>query len=131
MTFEIDRIDHLVLNCTDPDATADWYRRALGVRTEPYGEGRTAIVFGRQKINLRPVGATGWETAREDVPGSLAICFETSSPIAHVLAHWSVEDIPVHEGPVARTGAHGPMTSVYAVDPDGNLVEVAHYRKDA
>jgi hypothetical protein len=35
--------------------------------------------------------------------------------------------VQVTAGPVAKTGALGPMTSHYCRDPDGNLVEVASY----
>lgn len=125
--FEIAGIDHVVLNCADVEITAEWYRRALGVSAETYGAGRTALVFGTQKVNLRPLGAPGWETAKVEAAGTLDICFETTAPLADVIAHWESAGIPVHEGPVQRTGARGPISSVYALDPDGNLVEVARY----
>jgi len=127
MTFSVRRVDHVVLTCRDVAATADWYVRALGMEVQAYGEGRTALVFGEQKLNLRPAGATGWETAAVDTPGAIDICFETTSGIDEVLAAWAAAGIPVHDGPVGRSGARGPMTSVYALDPDGNLVEVARY----
>jgi catechol 2,3-dioxygenase-like lactoylglutathione lyase family enzyme len=127
MAFEISGIDHVVLNCADVAATAAWYQRALGVRVESYGAGRTALVFGAQKINLRPVGTDGWETAAVETPGALDICFETDAPIPEVLATWHAAGVEVHAGPIQRSGARGPIMSVYALDPDGNLVEVAHY----
>lgn len=127
MTFSVRRIDHVVLTCRDVAATADWYVRALGMEVQSYAAGRTALVFGQQKLNLRPLGAAGWETAAVDTPGAIDICFETTSGIEEVLAAWGAAGISVHDGPVARSGARGPITSVYALDPDGNLVEVAHY----
>lgn len=127
MSFDVTGIDHVVLNCTDVEVTARWYRRALGVRVETYGAGRTALTFGAQKLNLRPVGTDGWETARADVPGSLDICFVTTATIEEVVSAWRTAGIDVHEGPIRRTGARGAITSVYARDPDGNLVEVARY----
>lgn len=125
--FDIRGIDHVVLNCTDVAATADWYRTALGLEVETYGAGRTALVFGSQKINLRPVGTDGWETATVEAAGSLDLCFETTTPLPEVIAAWRTAGITLHEGPITRTGARGPMTSVYALDPDGNLIEVANY----
>jgi catechol 2,3-dioxygenase-like lactoylglutathione lyase family enzyme len=47
-----------------------------------------------------------------------------------LLEHLGREDVDVELGPVRRTGALGPMTSVYLRDPDGNLVEVASYGGD-
>jgi catechol 2,3-dioxygenase-like lactoylglutathione lyase family enzyme len=127
MTFEITGIDHVVLNCSDVDAIAAWYERALDLEVEVYGEGRKALVFGAQKINLRPVGSADWETASVETPGGLDICFMTASPVSDVIERWQELGIEVHEGPIQRSGARGPITSVYALDPDGNLVEVAQY----
>ncbi len=75
MAFVVDRIDHVVLNCRDVEQTADWYVRVLGLRREVFGEGRVALVFGNQKINLRPTGAPNWATGAVDAPGSLDLCF--------------------------------------------------------
>lgn len=127
VAFEVYGIDHVVLSCADVEVTAAWYRRALGVRVATYGAGRTALVFGSQKINLRPVGAVGWGTAAVETAGALDICFVTDAPVAEVVAAWEAAGIEVHEGPIERSGARGSITSVYARDPDGNLVEVAHY----
>lgn len=127
MGFDITGIDHVVLNCADVGTTAAWYQRALGMRVEAYGPGRTALVFGNQKINLRPVGAVDWETAAVETPGALDICFITETPVSEVVAAWEAAGIERHEGPIQRNGAHGPITSVYARDPDGNLIEVANY----
>ncbi len=75
MAFVVDRIDHVVLNCRDVDATTDWYVRVLGMRREVFGDNRMALVFGNQKINVRPTGAPNWETGAVDAPGSLDLCF--------------------------------------------------------
>ena len=69
MPFAVNRIDHVVLNCRDVDATTEWYVRVLGMRREVFGEGRVALVFGNQKINVRPTGAPNWETGAVDAPG--------------------------------------------------------------
>ncbi|GAB2501805.1 Virulence protein [Corynebacterium atrinae] len=125
--MNVSRIDHLVLNCADVDVTAAWFQRALGMQVQQYCEGRTALVFGQQKINLRPQGAPEWGTAKVDTPGALDICFVTELTVEESLAAWEAAGIEVHEGPIQRSGAVGPITSLYALDPDGNLIEVAHY----
>jgi catechol 2,3-dioxygenase-like lactoylglutathione lyase family enzyme len=124
----MDRIDHIVINCRDIDATADWYVRALGMVRAQFGpDGRTALLFGRQKLNLRPTGAANWVTADVDVPGSSDLCFITTSAPDDVLAHLAVCGVAPTEGPVTKNGALGAMTSIYCRDPDGNLVEIASY----
>jgi len=126
--FSIDRIDHVVVNCRNVDETASWYERALGMTRETFGpDGRTALTFGAQKLNLRPTGAPNWPTGAVDAPGSLDLCFITTATPDAVLAHWRACGITVTDGPIQRTGALGPMTSIYCRDPDGNLVEVASY----
>ena len=128
MAFTVDRIDHVVLNCRDVEQTVDWYTRVLGMRSEVFGAGRTALVFGNQKLNVRPSGAPNWPTGAVDAPGSLDLCFIAEVSAEEVGAHLRACGVPITEGPVAKTGAQGPMTSHYCRDPDGNLVEVASYR---
>jgi catechol 2,3-dioxygenase-like lactoylglutathione lyase family enzyme len=127
MAFVIDRIDHVVINCRNLEATAAWYERALGMTRQSFAGGRIALTFGRQKLNLRPTGAANWETGAVDAPGALDICFITTAAPEAVIRHLAACGIAVTEGPVAKTGALGPMTSVYCRDPDGNLVEIAAY----
>jgi catechol 2,3-dioxygenase-like lactoylglutathione lyase family enzyme len=127
MAFSVDRIDHVVLNCRDVDATSDWYVRVLGMQREVFGEGRVALRFGNQKINVRPTGAPNWETGVVDAPGSLDLCFIAEVSPDDVGAHLRSSGVTITEGPVAKTGALGPMTSHYCRDPDGNLIEVASY----
>ena len=88
---------------------------------------RIALTFGRQKINLRPTGAANWITGAADAPGAADFCLVTQSPTDAVLAHLAACGVAVVGGPVERQGARGPMSSVYCRDPDGNLVEIAHY----
>lgn len=126
--ISIDRLDHLVLTVADIDATCDFYVRVLGMRRVEFGpERRVALAFGRQKINLHKAGAEFEPKARRATPGSGDLCFITKAPIGEVIAHLVAENIPIVEGPVPKTGAEGPMTSVYVRDPDGNLVEIARY----
>ncbi len=128
MTFTIDRIDHVVLNCRDVEATVAWYVRVLGMRRVEFGTGRIALAFGAQKLNVRPTGAPNWVTAATDAPGSLDLCFIADVEPAAIGAHLRDCGVAITEGPVSKTGAQGPMTSHYCRDPDGNLVEIASYR---
>jgi catechol 2,3-dioxygenase-like lactoylglutathione lyase family enzyme len=131
----IDRIDHIVMNCRDVEATASWYERALGFERETYqrpaehGQ-RLALKFGRQKLNLRPTGSPGWVTCKVDVLGSLDLCFITEGSLKPIIERWKSYGIPITPGPAPRTGAFGRMTSIYCEDPDGNLVEIATYSAD-
>src|SRR6202040_3697181 len=88
MPLLIDRIDHVVLNCRDIDIIADWYERVLGMRREIFGDGRLALLFGNQKINVRPSGAPNWETGAVDAPGSLDLCFIADLSAHDIAAHF-------------------------------------------
>jgi len=133
MRFTVDRLDHIVINCTDVEVTASWYQRVLGMDREEFGENRrTALKFGGQKINLRPVSAHvgAWPTGVSIHPGAADVCFISAVGPDDVLEHLTECGITVLEGPVPRTGALGTMMSVYCRDPDGNLIEIATYLND-
>ncbi|MDX1514063.1 MAG: VOC family protein [Gammaproteobacteria bacterium] len=123
----IDRIDHAVLTVGDIDATCDFYQRVLGMEVVSFGGGRRALKFGAQKFNLHQAGREFEPKAQRPTPGSADFCLITTTPIARVVEHLTECGVEVFEGPVARTGAEGPITSVYFRDPDLNLVEVAVY----
>jgi catechol 2,3-dioxygenase-like lactoylglutathione lyase family enzyme len=130
MRFTVDRIDHIVLNVADVEIAASWYQRVLGMEREEFGnEQRTALKFGGQKLNLRPVGADPrrWITGANDQPGGGNLCFITALGCDDVLEHLRECGVAIAAGPVDRTGALGPMHSVYCRDPDGNLIEIATY----
>jgi catechol 2,3-dioxygenase-like lactoylglutathione lyase family enzyme len=128
MSFTVERIDHVVLNCRDVDATAAWYQRVLGMEREEFGPDRhTALKFGRQKFNVRPTGAANWASVKNDAPGALDLCFITAAQPDAVIEHLKACGVPVVMGPAQQTGALGSMTSVYCHDPDGNLIEIATY----
>jgi catechol 2,3-dioxygenase-like lactoylglutathione lyase family enzyme len=130
MRFTIDRIDHVVLNVKDVEISAAWYQRALGMEREEFGpDHRTALKFGGQKLNLRPTDADrrAWISAADTAPGTADLCFITATPADEVIAHLHSLGIAIEAGPAMRTGALGPIRSVYCRDPDGNLVEIASY----
>ncbi len=124
--FEIDRLDHLVLTVADVEAACAFYERALGMRRESFGEGRVALRFGRQKINLHPHPSPHDPVAKTPLPGSADLCFLTETPLETVAAHLQDCGVAIIEGPVARTGAEGPILSLYCRDPDGNLIEISN-----
>ncbi len=128
--MEIDRLDHLVLTVADIDRTVAFYRDVLGMEPVVFGGGRTALSFGRSKINLHQVGREFEPRATRPVAGSADICLVARDPLEVVTAELRAHGVAVEEGPVERTGATGPMVSVYVRDPDGNLVEISNYRQD-
>jgi catechol 2,3-dioxygenase-like lactoylglutathione lyase family enzyme len=123
----IDRIDHFVLTVRDLAATAAFYERVLGMRLVTFGEGRKALAFGRQKINLHEAGREFEPKARTPVPGSGDFCLVTERPLDEVARHLAACGVPIEAGPVPKTGATGPIRSLYLRDPDGNLVEISNY----
>jgi catechol 2,3-dioxygenase-like lactoylglutathione lyase family enzyme len=125
--MKIDRLDHLVLTVRDVDATCAFYERALGMAVVTFGEGRRALAFGRQKINLHPAGREFEPKADRPTPGSADLCLIAAVPLEEAIAHLRACGVDIVEGPVTRTGATGPIRSVYFRDPDRNLIEVSTY----
>jgi len=125
--MKIDRLDHLVLTVQNIAGTCDFYSRVLGMQVVTFGEGRKALQFGRQKINLHERGREFDPKARHPTPGSGDLCFITDVPLRQVMDHLRSCGVEILEGPVKRTGAAGPIESVYLRDPDGNLIEVSNY----
>ena len=119
-------VDHFVLTVASVAATCDFYAGALGFEVEIFGEGRTALTFGEQKINLHEVGREFTPRARAATAGSGDFCLLTDTPLDAVIAHLREVGVEIELGPVRKTGATGPLDSVYFRDPDGNLVEVSN-----
>jgi catechol 2,3-dioxygenase-like lactoylglutathione lyase family enzyme len=131
MRFTIDRIDHVVLNVESVEISAAWYQRVLGMEREDFGpQHRTALKFGGQKINLRPIDADVrlWPTGVNAGPGAGDLCFITAVPPEEVVGHLHDNGVQILQGPVEKAGALGPILSVYCRDPDGNLVEISSYQ---
>tara|TARA_R110000803_G_scaffold187712_1_gene250062 strand:- start:83 stop:466 length:384 start_codon:yes stop_codon:yes gene_type:complete len=125
--MQIDRIDHFVLTVRDIDATCDFYAIALGMERIDFGAGRTALKFGQQKINLHRAGHELEPKSAKPTPGSGDFCLITKTPINDVVAHLKSVGIVIEYLPSPRTGAIGPIMSVYFRDPDDNLIEVSTY----
>lgn len=126
--MRIDRLDHLVLTVADVGATVDFYTRVLGMAEVTFGSGRKALAFGSSKINLHEAGHEFEPKADRPTPGSADLCLITADSLEQVVDDLAAHEVPIEEGPVDRTGATGPIRSVYFRDPDRNLIEVSVYR---
>lgn len=120
-------LDHLVLTVKSIDDTVRFYTEVLGMEIETFAEGRVALKFGSQKINLHQLGSEFEPKADNPTAGPADICLITSMPIHDVLEHVKSKEINIIEGVVPRTGATGPIQSIYFRDPDKNLIEVSSY----
>ena len=125
--MNIARLDHLVLTVADIERTCAFYTRVLGMEVVSFGEGRTALRFGQQKINLNAVDAIPGLVANTPTPGSGDLCIITEVALAEVVAHLKTCGVPIVAGPGPRAGAIGTIQSVYIRDPDQNLVEISNY----
>ena len=123
--MRVTALDHLVLTVADLDATVAFYER-LGMVCRRFGDGRLALHFGRQKINLHRAGAEFEPHARRPEQGAADLCFLVDEPIAAVERALGAAGIEIELGPVERDGAQGLLESVYVRDPDGNLIELSH-----
>jgi catechol 2,3-dioxygenase-like lactoylglutathione lyase family enzyme len=124
----IDRLDHLVLTVADLDATIAFYVGVLGMTDTVFADGRHALTFGDSKINLHPAGHEFEPKALHPQPGSADLCFVVDDPIEEIAGTLTSAGVQIEDGPVDRTGATGPIRSIYVRDPDQNLVELSNYR---
>ena len=134
MPVKVNSLDHLVINVSDVARSVEWYRKVLGMEVKIFDPGhgkppRTSLIFGSQKINLRPRDADNveWFTADHETAGSDDLCFLTSSTPDEVIAHLGACGVAIAEGPVRKQGARGALRSVYCRDPDGSLIEISSY----
>jgi len=125
--MKLDRLDHLVLTVRNIETTCMFYSNVLGMEVVTFDNGRKALTFGSQKVNLHEAGKELEPKAYRPTPGSADLCFTTTTPIDEVVKRLQLSKVRILEGPVKRTGALGQMTSVYFRDPDLNLIEVSNY----
>jgi catechol 2,3-dioxygenase-like lactoylglutathione lyase family enzyme len=137
MSVKVNALDHLVINVADVARSAEWYHKVLGMEIRVFDPGpgqakRTSLMFGNQKINVRPLGAdkVEWFTADHEAAGSDDLCFLTSSPPEQVVAHLGACGVAIEQGPGPRQGARGTLRSVYCRDPDGSLIEISSYEDE-
>jgi catechol 2,3-dioxygenase-like lactoylglutathione lyase family enzyme len=138
MSVKVSAIDHIVINVKDVARSAQWYAKTLGMEIKVFDPGagktpRTTLMFGNQKINVRPLGAdeVEWFTADHETPGSDDLCFLTASTPGEVVAHLNACGVAIEEGPVRKQGARGTLRSVYCRDPDGSLIEISSYEGES
>jgi catechol 2,3-dioxygenase-like lactoylglutathione lyase family enzyme len=120
-------LDHLVLTVSDINVTCEFYEGVLRCEVITFGDNRKALKCGDQKINLHRSGAEFQPCARQPTTGSADLCFITGTPIDELITHLEAYGVAIEEGPVERTGARGPILSVYIRDPDENLIELSNY----
>jgi catechol 2,3-dioxygenase-like lactoylglutathione lyase family enzyme len=128
--MKIDSLDHLVLTVKNVDNSVFFYTKVLGMEAVTFGNDRKALSFGHQKINLHQQGKELEPKAQSPIPGSADLCFLTSIPLQDVLIHLNACGVEIIDGPAQRTGATGPIISVYFRDPDLNLIEVSNRKID-
>ncbi len=138
MSVKVNALDHLVINVRDVARSAEWYREILGMEIKMFDPGngsppRTSLIFGNQKINVRPRDAdkVEWFTADHEAAGSDDLCFLTAATPEQVVAHLKAHGVAIEDGPGARLGARGMLRSVYCRDPDGSLIEISSYQDGA
>src|ERR1700733_1309734 len=137
MAVKVNALDHIVINVSALARSTQWNQNILGMGVPVFDPGpgrtpRTSLMFGNQKINVRPRDAdkVEWFTADHETAGSDDLCFLTSATPAEVVAHLAACGVAIEEGPVAKQGARGTLRSVYCRDPDGSLIEISSYAGD-
>jgi catechol 2,3-dioxygenase-like lactoylglutathione lyase family enzyme len=125
-TVRLLQLDHLVLTVNDIQASCDFYATILGMEVVTFGDNRKALRFGAQKINLHQAGQEFEPKAAAPTPGSADLCFLTETPLDDIILQLGNYGLRVEQGPVLRTGATGPIISIYIRDPDHNLIEIAN-----
>jgi catechol 2,3-dioxygenase-like lactoylglutathione lyase family enzyme len=127
MPIQLSHIDHVVLTVADVDVTLSFYQRVLGMKAEAYGQGRKALVFGKQKFNVHPLQNDIEPKAAKPTPGSMDLCLISTTPLAKVMEHMKAQHVKIEKGPIKRVGVGGLITSIYIRDPDHNLIEISNY----
>jgi catechol 2,3-dioxygenase-like lactoylglutathione lyase family enzyme len=134
MPIIVSSLNDLVANVTDVEVSAEWYQRVLGMGRFDLDPGhgkqkRISLLFGNQKVYLRPVSADKeeWVTADHEQAGSDDLCFLTETTPEEVIEHLKSCGVAIEEGQVNKLGAVGSLKSVYCRDPDGSLIEISAY----
>lgn len=124
--MKVERIDHVVLTVADVERTLTFYERVLGMTAVSFGDGRRALAFGDQKLNLHQAGREFEPKALVPTPGAIDLCLVTDVQLDEVAAHLRQQSVAIEHGPVDKIGARGALRSLYFRDPDGNLIEVSN-----
>ena len=124
--MKVSKLDHFIITANNLEKTIDFYSRILGMEQQTYSDGRKALIFGDQKINLHEAGKEFKPHAQNPLPGSADLCFITRTPMQQVISHLTTCNVSIIEGPLEKSGASGPLFSIYIRDPDNNLIEIAN-----
>ncbi|MEO0328904.1 MAG: VOC family protein [Pseudomonadota bacterium] len=127
MPVSVSHLDHFVLTVASISKTQKFYERVLGMTPITFGEGRVALCFAGQKINLHETGNEFEPKATKPMPGSADFCLITHTPLEDCIDHITQCGVKIINGPIQRTGARGPIQSIYIRDPDANLIEISNY----
>ena len=127
ISMQIEKLDHLVLTVRDLEKTCEFYLKVLGMKIITFAGDRKALDFGDGKINLHEAGYEFEPKALKPTPGSADLCFVTRVPLSEIMKNVRHHGLEVIDGPVERSGAKGPVFSIYLRDPDGNLIEISNY----
>lgn len=125
-------IDHIALPTADAERLIEFYRR-LGFTINDEDEWRAgkanifSIQIGDSKINVHPEGFTADLRGPTAVPGCGDICFVWDGAAEECQEWLEGVGVEVIRGPGPRKGARArgklPAVSLYARDPDDNLLE--------
>lgn len=124
--MRITGLDHLVLTVRDVQRSLAFYTRHLGMTAVRFGDGRHGLRFADHKLNLHPAAGPFSPHAASPTPGSADLCLIVEEPVEALVAQLAGQGVAVEQGPVARSGATGPLLSIYLRDPDGDLIELAN-----
>ena len=124
--MKIKKLDHFVLTVRDIEKTISFYTKILGMEKEEFGQGRVSLKYGDQKINLHEYGNEFEPKADNPIPGSADLCFLTETPLKQAIEYLKKIRVEIISGPIERSGANGPILSIYFKDPDKNLIELAN-----
>lgn len=130
-------IDHVAMPTSNAERLIAFYKK-LGFpinNEEKWRNGEVAIFsiqVGESKINVHPEGYTASLRGPTAVPGCLDICFVYEGTVEECQRMLAEAGVEVIRGPVARPGGRGrgtvPSLSLYARDPDDNLLEWMIYQ---
>ena len=79
---------------------------------------------------MRPIGAKNWITSKNELEGSVDICFITGEELSLVKARIEDAGVEIIQGPVEKIGSLGSMMSIYFRDPEGSLLEISSYAEN-
>ena len=124
-------IDHVVITVSDMNKSIDFYSNILGMELHEFLSStdnvkRKSLKFGKQKINLHEASKPFKPHAINPIPGAMDICFLSEINIDDWIKIFNKFNIKIEDGPVKKTGANGPIRSIYVRDPDKNLIEISN-----